>query len=274
MRRLVRLRVLPLGSALLALSVAGLGGCGQNSMLTQGQLQKTQQEQIALQRQSEQLQSRLNTLDRDHQELNTLLAQSRQQTQMVEDQLAMVRNELTDVTAQLAKARQERDVSDSRVKAMTASLQRQGGGVTITPNRSIQAELPAVSLPGIEVRRDGDVVRIVLPAERLFEPGTARLRAGAPKLVTYVAGELVRVYPRHRIGVEGHTSDAAGASEQTLAWASAVHQVLASQTQLLPSQLFVTGHGANHPVYSNGSLDGQERNRRVELVVYPDVVTR
>jgi outer membrane protein OmpA-like peptidoglycan-associated protein len=34
--------------------------------------------------------------------------------------------------------------------------------------------------------------------------------------------------------------------------------------------LFVVGHGANHPAVSNGTSAGKERNRRVELVVYPD----
>ena len=37
-----------------------------------------------------------------------------------------------------------------------------------------------------------------------------------------------------------------------------------------PEQLFVVGHGANHPVVSNGTLEGKQRNRRVELVIYPD----
>jgi outer membrane protein OmpA-like peptidoglycan-associated protein len=35
-------------------------------------------------------------------------------------------------------------------------------------------------------------------------------------------------------------------------------------------QLFVVGHGSNHPIVSNGSPEGKQRNRRVELVVYPE----
>ena len=36
------------------------------------------------------------------------------------------------------------------------------------------------------------------------------------------------------------------------------------------SQMFVIGHGANHPIASNASDQGKARNRRVEFVVYPE----
>ena len=41
-----------------------------------------------------------------------------------------------------------------------------------------------------------------------------------------------------------------------------------------PDQLFVVGHGPNHPVVSNASDAGQARNRRIELVIYPETMPR
>lgn len=273
MRRLVHA---PKILALAALSTLVMTGCSQSPMVLQGQVQKMQQDQLALTRTNEQLQGRSNTLDRDNQELGTMLAQSRQRAKVLEDQLAAVQGQLTDVSSQLGKAREERDASDTRAKAMTASMQRHGG-VTISPNSSVQRALPAINLPGLDVRRDGDVMRIVLPADRLFDPGTARLRSGSDKLIAYVAGEVTRVYPGHRVGVEGHTdNDPVPAGpyrnqhELSLAWADAVFNTLVAQSQLQANQLLVTGHGANHPVYSNGGPDGKQRNRRVELVVFPE----
>ena len=35
-------------------------------------------------------------------------------------------------------------------------------------------------------------------------------------------------------------------------------------------QLFLVAHGTNHPLVSNATAAGRSRNRRVELVVYPD----
>jgi outer membrane protein OmpA-like peptidoglycan-associated protein len=36
--------------------------------------------------------------------------------------------------------------------------------------------------------------------------------------------------------------------------------------------MFVAGHGGNHPVVSNATAAGRERNRRIELVIYPEQV--
>jgi flagellar motor protein MotB len=275
MRPRVRWPILPF-LALATLAFCGLIGCGQSSMVLQGQVQKMQQQQLALTRQNEQLQNRANSLDRDNQELDTLLAQSRQTTKILEDETSAIRQQLSDATTQLAKSREERSTTEKQVKTMTASLERQGR-VSISPNSSVRGNLPNIDLPGIEVRRDGEVIRVVLPADRLFNPGTAQLSAQATTLLSQVAAEVQRIYPDQMIGVEGHT-DSHPASmagyrnchELSVAWAVAVHNHLTSQTRLQPGQLLVTGHGANDPVYSNASPGGTERNRRVELVIYPE----
>jgi chemotaxis protein MotB len=49
-----------------------------------------------------------------------------------------------------------------------------------------------------------------------------------------------------------------------------VYDVLISRTRVPDDQLAVVGHGSNRPVMSNASPEGKQRNRRVELVVYPD----
>ncbi len=126
-------------------------------------------------RQYSELQNRAIALDKDNQELGQLLAQSRQQSKVFEDQLAAMRDQMRGVTAQLAQTRSEKENTDKKVQAMTASMQRQGG-VTITPNNSFLQTLPAINLPDVFVRRDGDVIRVELPDSRLFESGSARLR--------------------------------------------------------------------------------------------------
>ena len=277
MRRFADLqRLLALG--LLGLVLSGAIGCAQSPAVLQGQLQQFRQDQLALSRQHEQLQSRASNLDRDNQELGTQLAQSRQQIEVLDDQLSALRDQLGGVTLQLARSREEKVAGEKKIKAMTASMQRRGG-VTITPNSSYGQVLPAIDVPGVPVRRDGDVIRIELPCNRLFEPGTARLRAGAVGLITTVGGELVRAYPHQRIGIEGHTDSDPVRSPQwqnnhqlSVGRAMAVYEVLTTQARIAPDQLHVSGHGANHPVYSNGPLGGKQRNRRIELVVDPEKV--
>jgi flagellar motor protein MotB len=62
------------------------------------------------------------------------------------------------------------------------------------------------------------------------------------------------------------------AHQLTAAQAMAVFEQLSYRHQLLPQQLFVLGHGENFPVASNATAAGQSRNRRVEIVIYPEVV--
>ena len=50
----------------------------------------------------------------------------------------------------------------------------------------------------------------------------------------------------------------------------AVYEELASDEGAGPEQLCVVGHGSNRPAVPNATPEGKRRNRRVELVVYPD----
>ncbi len=260
----------------LILSSVVLAGCADNAMVLKGRLTQAEQQQTAMSRQFQQLQDRANALDRDNQEMSTLLAQARQQTKVSEDQLAALRDQLRSVTAELAQARTQNESTEKRVQAMTASMQRQGG-VSITPNNSFLQTLPAINIAGVFVRRDGDVIRIELPGNSLFDSGSARLRPGAINLISDVAAELVRTYPDQIIGVEGHTDNdpiianqARNNHELSVARALTVFDILVTRTRLQANQLFVVGHGANHPIVSNATPEGKQRNRRVELVVYPE----
>jgi flagellar motor protein MotB len=259
-----------------ALAILSVCGCAENSMVLKGQVDRLQQQQLAMSRQNQLLQGRASALDRDNQEVESLLAQSRQQNRVLEDQLAAVRDQLRGVTTQLAEVRQEKDSSDKRVQALTASMQRRGS-VSITPNNSLLQTLPAIKLPEVHVRRDGDVIRVELPGSRLFESGSARLQPTATTLITDVAAQLLATYPDQIVGVEGYTDSDPVTGRQwrnnhelSVSRATAVFEVLVSRTRYRADQLFVVGHGANHPVVSNATPEGKNRNRRVELVVYPE----
>jgi flagellar motor protein MotB len=260
----------------LALSVAA--GCANNPYALQRQNQALQQQQLAMQQRNQELQSKASTLDHDNQELETLLAQTRQQSKVMEDQLAAVRDQLATTSAQLGKVRDEKQLSDKQTEALVASTRRRTGA-KITANNSLQRSLPAVNLPGVEVRPDGDVVRVELPSAKLFQPGSTVLQPVAGSLLDAVAAELARAYPDQKIGVEGHTdgdfvrSPQGGDNQQlSVARATAVYQYLSARNQIPASRMFIVGYGANQPVVSNATAAGKARNGRVELVVYPDKV--
>jgi flagellar motor protein MotB len=261
---------------LAALGLLALSGCAENSLVLQGRVREYQQQQVAMNRQYQELKDRADRLDQANQDLTTRLALAGQQTQLAEEQATALRGQLRAMTDQLTQAQTERQTSEEKSQALSASLHRQTG-VTITPNNSFVQTLPVFSQPGVHARRDGDVIRIELPASRLFDPGGAQLRGGAAGLIAEVAAELRRNYPDQIIGVEGHTdSDPLPGGQWrsnhqlSTVRAMAVYEELSSRIGLRPEQLFVVGHGSNHPVVSNATPEGKQRNHRVELVIYPD----
>ena len=251
-------------------------GCTQNAYTLKKQVDQLQTQQTQLAQRNQELQTRANTLDQGNQELEMQLAQSKQQSQRLEDHLGLLREQLKSTSTQLAQIMGEKNITEQKAQAMVASAKRRADAV-ITPNNSLVESLPAINLPGVEVRQDGDVVRIELPADRLFEAGTARLTIGAGMLIDGVAAEVARNYAGQMIGIEGHTdsdtllgSSWSTSHQLSVSRAAAVHDYLVSRGRLKADHLFIVGHGSNHPVVSNATLAGKERNRRVELVIYPE----
>ncbi len=259
----------------MALALLLVAGCQQNP-LTANAPPPMPPQQLAMMQQQQELQTRASSLDLNNQELEVKLAQAQQQSRLMQDQLAVMREQLNSTTQQLAQSRDAQSTSEQHVQAMTASLTKRSSAA-ITANSSLDRNLPKINIPGIEVRQDGDVVRIELPADRLFNPGTAQLRQDGVPLITAVMAEVERAYPNQIIGIEGHCdSDPPPQGmwisnhQLSTARASAVFDYLTTRSGIRPQQLFVVAHGSNHPVASNATMQGKARNRRVELVVYPE----
>jgi flagellar motor protein MotB len=237
---------------------------------------QTPQQQVALAQQYEAVQTQHRLTDRYNEELLAASAQKDQQIQLLQDQLAATREQLAGASDQLARALNDQQATEKKAEALVASTRRRVGA-RITANNSLAESLPAFTLPGVQARRDGDLVRIELPADELFEPASAQLRPGAGRILDTVSEELARSYPGLRVGIEGHTDGQplhGGAwtdhHQLSTARASAVYGHLAARGTLKPAQLTVSGFGANEPLMANDNPAGQQRNRRIELVVYPE----
>jgi flagellar motor protein MotB len=269
-----------LGSAILALS-----GCAQTPY-AQGQAAANNTQAAQLAAQAKQLEEQRKALDADNKELETMLAQQQQQTRLVQDQYAAVREQMS---TQLAQSLEKQKSLEQKLETALANAGGNGGGNSagtsvakkqgVFSNSSLANKLPNFSAGGIETRVDDGVIRIELPADRLFSAGDARIRLDAVQLIDNVVIEIERNYPQQYIAIEGHTDNEPPQSTVWLnnhqistARAAAVFDYLAQKSRLRPNQLFIVGHGANHPVVSNATTAGRARNRRVELVIYPERV--
>ncbi len=237
------------------------------------ELAKRAQEALA---RSQQLARQAAGLDRSNETLNVRLAQVQQRNQLLEDQNHLLRQRLKETADQLAQSLQQAEQAKQQYQSLLAATRRRGGAI-ITANNSLKRRLTAVSMPGLRIRQDGELVRIELPADQLFLPQSASLRPEAQTLIEQVVNVILRHYPKQVIGVEAHTdaNSLAGTMwtsphQLTAAQALAVFEQMASRHRLLAKQMFVMGHGDNYPLASNATLAGQARNRRVEIVIYPE----
>jgi flagellar motor protein MotB len=277
----VRRLALALPTLLIAFGIAGCSQLGYAPIAQQQQaVTLTPQQQQAFAQQTQQYQQRAASLDRDNQELQSMLAQSRQQAQLMQEQVQATQTQLRDTANQLASLQADNEQMRTRTTAMAASMQTRSQA-EIRPNNSLLRNLTIANLPGVQVRQDGDVVRVELPADQLFNLGTAQIKAGSDDLLRSVGADLVRNYPQQLIGIEGHTDSSPPLSPQmptaqhlSVAQSMAVYDALIRTAGVPANQLFVVGHGSSHPVVSNGTDAGRARNRRIELVIYPETMTR
>ena len=182
-------------------------------MAQQAPVTLSPQQQTAMAQQTQQYQQRAATLDRDNQELQSMLAQSRQQTQVLEEQVRATQTQLKDTTDRLARCRPTTISFAAGRSAMAASMQTRNAA-EIRANNTLLRSLTVTNMPGINVRQDGDVIRIELPGDQLFNFGTAQLKLGADALLKTIAADLTQNYPQQLIGIEGHTDGSPMTSPQ------------------------------------------------------------
>ncbi len=102
-----------------------------------------------------------------------------------------------------------------------------------------------------------------------FETGKATLKAQSYAILEKVA-EIMGKYPRYDINIDGHTDDTGDAGANRLLSeerASSCYQYLLARG-VEPTRMNYKGYGESKPIGTNSTLDGRERNRRVEFNMY------
>ena len=145
-----------------------------------------------------------------------------------------------------------------------------GGGIGAYQDRQ-EAELRRETAgTGIDVSRDGDVIKLNLPDGVTFDFARYELKPQFYPALNTVAGTL-REYHQTIVEVSGHTdSVGSDAANQTLSErrANAVAAYLTGQG-VQQSRLEVVGMGERYPVAGNDTDSGRALNRRVEIRLLP-----
>ncbi|WP_146524708.1 OmpA/MotB family protein [Novipirellula artificiosorum] len=255
-------------------------GCSQNPYLASSPGGAWQVPQSVAVQPSEaqiaELNRRVQLLDDNNRQLHTQLAQSEQQSQVYRDELNLVRTQLADTTQRLESTAIAAKEAENRVRGFQASTQMRGG-TSIQANTDLTQAASRLNLGGVPVERNGDVIRVIVSSDHLFQPGTIQLLPQAATTLDPIAAQLRSVFPRQRIGIEGYTDDAplyggqvATSHQLTAGQAASVLDLLTRRAGMPSQQLFTVAQGANNPRQPNTSAAGRAANRRIELVVYPE----
>ncbi len=145
-----------------------------------------------------------------------------------------------------------------------------GGGVGYYMDKQEAALRQKLQGSGVQVRREGENIRLLMPGNITFATGRHELKGSFYSTLDSVA-LVLNEFNKTAIKVAGHTDSTGDAlRNQTLSEqrADSVGRYLISQ-RVLAGRVQVSGFGERYPLQSNQSVEGRQANRRVELELLP-----
>lgn len=145
-----------------------------------------------------------------------------------------------------------------------------GGGVGYYMDRQEAALRQRLQGTGVQVRREGDTIQLIMPGNITFATGRYEIRADFYEVLNSVT-LVLNEFNNTSIKISGHTDSTGGnQTNQTLSEqrANSVRGYLAGQ-RVATGRLQAVGYGPRYPVASNSTASGRQANRRVELELLP-----
>ena len=106
-----------------------------------------------------------------------------------------------------------------------------------------------------------------------FDSGASQLKPANFDLLAKVE-KAIDVFPRSELIIEGHT-DSLGSDDlnQKLSQerAESVQQYMINAMRIPSYRLIATGYGETRPVASNETESGRQKNRRIDIVIKPNL---
>ncbi|MFH0772338.1 MAG: OmpA family protein [Candidatus Omnitrophota bacterium] len=128
---------------------------------------------------------------------------------------------------------------------------------------------------GVSVGMDERGLVVTFIAEVLFDSGKAKIRTEADEVLDKVVNVINSQVADRNIAIEGHTDNE---PIKKSGWKSNWELSTARATSVLhyleekgtaPQRLQATGYGEYHPVDTNETKEGRQKNRRVEIIILP-----
>jgi chemotaxis protein MotB len=194
-----------------------------------------------------------------------------------EDEVREIEQELQ------AKERRLNDVEDAlksreaRVKELESIIAEQDAAVKALKDR-IASALLGFKDKGIAVEQRNGKIYVSLEAQLLFPSGSTVVNSEGKTALIDLA-KVIKDEKEITILVEGHTdSDALNGSgvikdnwDLSVMRATAVVRIMTESGGMEPSMLTAAGRGEYVPVAENDTKEGKAKNRRIEVVLTPNL---
>ncbi len=139
-----------------------------------------------------------------------------------------------------------------------------GGASSIEPLRSL----------GYPVETNGTSLRVRIPADQLFQPGSSQWTSSAGSLLERVSNALRTASPNAQLLIDSYTDNSttalatAGSAEQlTSQQADSVMRYFVSRGGWNSSGVTIRSNGSEGPLMDNQSPSGRAANRRIEFIL-------
>jgi len=161
-----------------------------------------------------------------------------------------------------------------KIKELSRQLDELKGTKQILEER-LQQEI-ADKQVSLAMAEKGLVITFV--ADVLFDSGKVKIRPEAFPILDKIVQILIENVPENDIGIEGHTDNEPikysgwkSNWELSTARALSILHYLIDEKEISPLRVSAIGYGEYRPMASNVTKEGQQLNRRVEIVILPKI---
>jgi chemotaxis protein MotB len=236
------------------------------------QKEQLEKEKAALQQENANIKSTLelsrSQLSREVVALKNKLNENNARIKALEDELAEKNKEIAQLKAQADQLAQEKERAIAQVKGTYDSL------VTELKHEIKQGEIQITQLK--------DKLTVNMVDKILFDSGSAVIKKNGEKVLDRVA-DILKGIVKQQIKVEGHTDNVPISSrlaerfpsnwELSTARATTVVRYLQGRG-VNPGALSAEGYAEFRPVSPNDTDEGKSANRRIEIVLIPQEVSK
>ena len=217
--------------------------------------------------------------ERVKQQLDALANSSAAEKDKLMKQLADKEKELMAKEQELNKLASELNARDMKVRDLESLIARKDSAVQALKNKMLEA-LKGFNAGDLSVYEKDGKIYVALSDKLLFTSGSYAVEPRGKEALKKIA-EVLNKQNDISIMVEGHTDNKPYISstsgpvnsnwDLSVMRASSVTKLLVDENKLEAKRVTPAGRGQYFPVESNDTPEGRSKNRRIDIVLTPDL---